>query len=157
VERPALRHADARGWLYAYQIARCRGTPSAKRVSRSSEMKPTIDHTVFGSITIDGKTFAHDVIIRLNGQVQKRKKKLSKVIYGTSHVMSLAEAKYVYEKGTKRFIVGTGQQGNVTLSEDAADYFERKKCHVQLLPTPKAIRVWNETEGAVISLFHVTC
>jgi hypothetical protein len=25
------------------------------------------------------------------------------------------------------------------------------------LPTPDAIRVWNETEGAVIGLFHVTC
>jgi hypothetical protein len=120
-------------------------------------MKPTIDQTAFGSITIDGKIFAHDVIIRLSGQVEKRKKKLSKVVYGTSHVMSLAEAKHVYEKGTKRLIIGTGQQGNVTLSEEAADYFKRKKCRVQLLPTPKAIRAWNETEGAVIGLFHVTC
>jgi hypothetical protein len=120
-------------------------------------MKPTIDQTAFGSITIDGKIFVHDVIIRLSGHVEKRKKKLSKVVYGTSHVMSLAEAKHVYEKGTKRLIIGTGQQGNVTLSEEAADYFKRKKCHVQLLPTPKAILAWNETEGAVISLFHVTC
>jgi len=120
-------------------------------------MEPTIDHTAFGSITIDEKTFTHDVIIRLSGQVEKRKKKLSKVVYGTSHVMALAEAKHVYEKGTKRLIIGTGQQGNVTLSEEAAHYFARKKCLVQLLPTPKAIRVWNETEGAVISLFHVTC
>ena len=120
-------------------------------------MKPTIDHTAFGSITIDGKTFAHDVIIRLSGQVEKRKKKLSKVVYGTSHVLSLAEAKHVYEQGTTRLIIGTGQQGNVTLSEEAADYFKRKKCHIQLLPSPKAIRVWNEAEGAVSSLFHVTC
>jgi len=28
---------------------------------------------------------------------------------------------------------------------------------VQLLPTPKAIRAWNEAEGAAIGLFHVTC
>ena len=120
-------------------------------------MKPMIDRTAFGSITIDGKTFAHDVIIRLSGQVKKRKKKLSKEIYGTSHMMSLAEAKHVYEKGTKRLVIGTGQQGNVALSEEAADYFKRKQCQVQLLPTPEAIRVWNEAEGAVISLFHVTC
>jgi hypothetical protein len=120
-------------------------------------MKPTIDHTAFGSITIDGKTFAHDVIIRRSGQVKKRKKKLSKVVYGTSHVLSLAEAKHVHETGTKRLIIGTGQQGNVTLSAEAAAYFQRKRCHVQLLPTLKAIRAWNEAEGAVSSLFHVTC
>jgi hypothetical protein len=120
-------------------------------------MKPSIDHTTFGSISIEGAVFEHDVVIRLNGQVEKRKKKLSKAIYGTSHVLSLDEAKYVYEKGTQRLIVGTGQQGNVRLSDEAADYFKRKHCQVDLLPTPEAIRVWNETEGAVISLFHVTC
>jgi hypothetical protein len=120
-------------------------------------MKPTIDHTAFGSITIEGKTFTHDVIIRLSGQVEKRKKKLSKVVYGTSHVMSLAEAKHIYEGGTKCIIIGTGQQGNVTLSEEAEDYFKRKKCQARLLTTPKAIRVWNEDEGAVIGVFHVTC
>jgi hypothetical protein len=120
-------------------------------------MKPTIDRTAFGSITIDGKTIEHDVVIRLSGQIEKRKKKLSKAVYGTSHVLSLAEAKHVYEPGTNRLIIGTGQQGNVQLSEEAEDYFKRKECKVKLLPTPKAIRVWNETEGAAIGLFHVTC
>lgn len=121
-------------------------------------MKPTIDETTFGSITIDGQPIAHDVIIRLNGQVKKRKKRLSKEVYGTSHVLSLAEAKHVYDKGTSRLIVGTGQEGNVRLSEEAAGYFKRKQCDVQLLPTPEAIHVWNEADdGAVIGLFHVTC
>jgi len=120
-------------------------------------MKPSIDQTTFGSISIEGAVFEHDVVIRLNGRVEKRKKKLSKAIYGTSHVLSLDEAKYVYEKGTQRLIIGTGQQGNVRLSDEAADYFKRKHCQVDLLPTPEAIRAWNETKGAVISLFHVTC
>ncbi len=74
-------------------------------------MKPTIDQTAFGSITIEGTTFEHDVLIHLNGEIEKRKKKLSKAIYGTSHVLSLDEAKFVYEKGTKRLIIGSGQPG----------------------------------------------
>jgi hypothetical protein len=119
-------------------------------------MKPRIDQTAFGWITIGQQHFAHDILIRLRGQVEKRKKKLSKAIYGTSHVVSLAEAKHTYEPGTKRLIIGTGQQGNVHLSAEAADYFKRKKRHVQLLPTPKAIPAWNEAERAVIGLFHVT-
>ncbi len=120
-------------------------------------MKPTIDQTSFGSITIEGTTYEHDVLIHLNGEIEKRKKKLSKAIYGTSHVLSLDEAKYVYEKGTKRLIIGSGQDGNVELSNEAADYFERRHCKVDLVPTPRAIGTWNKAEGDVIGLFHVTC
>ena len=47
-------------------------------------MEPKIDGTQFGSVTIDGEAFTHDVIIRLGGRVEKRKKKLSKAVYGTS-------------------------------------------------------------------------
>ena len=47
-----------------------------------------IERTTFGTITIDGKTYEHDVIIRLSGEVERRKKKLSKKSYGTSHVLS---------------------------------------------------------------------
>ena len=120
-------------------------------------MEPRIDQTEFGSITVAGEYFEHDVIIRLDGAVKKRKKKLSKAIYGTSHIVSLAEAEYVYEDGAKRLIVGTGQAGNVRLSPEAADYFKRMKCQVEMLPTLQAVRVWNENDGKLIGLFHVTC
>src|SRR5512143_1132555 len=99
-------------------------------------MNPHIDGTTFGSITIADEEYDHDVIIRLNGEVQKRKKKLSKALYGTSHIVSLAEAQYVYEHGVQQLIVGTGQGGNVTLSDEAANYFKQMQCEVQLLLTP---------------------
>ncbi len=120
-------------------------------------MKPRIDGTKFGSITIEGEKIEHDVVIRLNGDVEKRKKKLSKALYGTSHVISLDEAKHVYQDGAERLIIGAGQSGLVTLSPEAEAYFKRKACRVELLPTPKAIEDWNKAEGAVIGLFHVTC
>ena len=120
-------------------------------------MKPRIDGTEFGSITIDGKVFPHDVIVRLSGRAKKRKKKLSKALYGTSHVISLDEAEHVCEDGAERLIIGTGQTGMVRLSDEAADYFKRQQCRVELLPTPEAIQAWNRAEGAVIGLFHVTC
>jgi hypothetical protein len=120
-------------------------------------MKPKVDGTAFGSITIAHEEYDHDVIIRLSGEVEKRKKKLSKALYGTSHIVSLAEAQYVYEAGAQRLIVGTGQGGNVTLSDEAKNYLQQVGCEAQMLPTPKAIRAWNEARGAVIGLFHVTC
>jgi hypothetical protein len=120
-------------------------------------MEPRIDRTQFGSVTIDGEVFDHDVIIRLGGQVEKRKKKLSKAVYGTSHTISLAEAKHLYQDGAVRLLIGAGQNGRVGLSEEAATYFARQRCQVELLPTPEVIPVWNQAEGAVIGLVHVTC
>ena len=120
-------------------------------------MQPHIDQTRFGSITIDGETFEHDILIRLNGKVKKRQKKLSKAVYGTSHTVSRVEAKHVHEKGAEKLIIGTGQQGLSALSEEAADYLAKKECQVSLLPTGEAIQSWNRTQGARIGLFHVTC
>jgi len=120
-------------------------------------MKPKIDSTEFGQVTIEGNRYEHDVIIRLDGQVKKRKKKLSKKIYGTSHIISLEEAEYIYQEGMERLIIGTGQTGLVKLSDQAAGYFKANKCPVDLRPTPEAIAVWNEARGAVVALLHVTC
>src|SRR5438094_944433 len=105
----------------------------------------SIDRTEFGSITIDGKNYEHDVIIHLSGQVEKRRKKLSKEEYGTSHIISKDEAKYVFEDGCELLIVGAGQQGNVHLSPEAISYFKKKRCHVTVLPTPEAIESFNRS------------
>jgi hypothetical protein len=118
---------------------------------------PHIDSTEFGSLTIAGEVIEHDVLICLDGEVKKRKKKLSKEVYGTSHILSAAEAEYIYESGAHRLIFGTGQSGMAKLSEEAADFFRRKGCQVDLYPTPQAVQVWNMAKGSVIGLFHVTC
>ena len=120
-------------------------------------MKLRIDGTEFGSITIAGKVHEHDVVIRLDGGVKKRKKKLSKAKYGTSHTVSLEEAEHIFDAGASRLIVGTGQNGLVELSGEAAVYFRRKGCAVELFPTPRAVEAWNSARGAVIGMFHVTC
>jgi hypothetical protein len=120
-------------------------------------MKPKIEGTKFGSITVAGEKLESDVVIRLSGKIKKRKKKLSKAVYGTSHVISLEEAQHVYDKGAVRLIVGTGQYGMVELSQEAAAFFEEQGCQVDLIPTKKAVEAWNEAKGQVIGLFHVTC
>lgn len=124
---------------------------------RADEMKPTINDTGFGYITIKGSRIEHDIVIRLSGEIKKRKKKLSKAVYGTSHIISLEEAKYIYQDGAERLIIGSGQNGMMRLSEEAIDYFKKKKCKVDLQPTPKAIECWNKAKGTVIGLFHITC
>ena len=116
-----------------------------------------IKGTSFGSITIDGKIYDHDVLIRLDGAIAKRKKKLSKKLYGTSHVVSEDEAKFVFEKGSELLVLGSGQEGNVRLSSEAETYLTKKGCKVVIQPTPEALRVFNNARGKKIGLFHVTC
>jgi hypothetical protein len=116
-----------------------------------------IDRTEFGSITIDGKIYDHDVIIDLSGGVTKRKKRLSKEKYGTSHIISKAEAKAIFEKGCELLIIGAGQEGNVRLSEEAEDYFKKHGCTVVLRRTPEAIDAFNRSREHKIALMHVTC
>lgn len=120
-------------------------------------MKPRIDGTEFGCITIDGSHIDHDVLIRLSGEVKKRKKKLSKELFGTSHTISLEEAEYIFEKGAERLIIGSGHNAMVTLSKEASEYFKKHRVEVDLFPTPEAIQRWNKAKGSVIGLFHVTC
>ncbi len=120
-------------------------------------MRPKIDDTWFGSITIEGARFEYDVIVRLSGKVCKRKKALSKEVYGTSHTISLAEMLDLYRKRAERLIIGTGQEDKVRLSPEAADFLNDHQVQATLLPTPKAIKEWNRAEGSVLGLFHVTC
>ena len=120
-------------------------------------MKPRIDATQFGSITVAGQRWDHDVLIRLDGTVEKRKKKLSKEVYGTSHLISLAEIQHVFQGGAQVLVIGAGQSGLVSLDEQSLKFLEQQGCEVLLLPTPEAIEAWNEVRGKVIGLFHVTC
>jgi len=120
-------------------------------------MKPKTEATSFGSITIDGQKFEHDVLIRLDGTIRKRKKKLSKKFYGTSHKISEAEAEFIYEDGARTLIIGSGQYDRVRLSAEAQAYFDDRGLAVIALATPQAIKRWNDAQENAIGLFHVTC
>lgn len=120
-------------------------------------MKPILTGTGFGWIDVDGLRISYDILIRLDGEVAKREKKLSKEVYGTSHTISLAEAEDMFEAGAQGLLIGAGQFGRVRLSPEAAAYFQEKDCPVTILTTPQAIKAWNEAPSGTIGLFHITC
>lgn len=67
-------------------------------------MRPRIEATSFGFLTIEEREIGNDVIVRLDGSVQKRKKKMSKKVFGTSHTISPDDARYVFEEGVEMLI-----------------------------------------------------
>jgi len=120
-------------------------------------MKPQISGTGFGWIEINGERFEHDVLIRPTGDIKKRKKKLSKQVFGTSHKLSINEARYILKIKSEALIIGTGQTGLLELSKEAADYFKKRNCCVTLAPTPHATQLFNSSGPETTGLFHVTC
>ena len=120
-------------------------------------MKPRLSGTGFGWIDVDEERISHDILIRLDGEVTKRKKKLSKEIYGTSHTISQAEAEYIYEKNAAGLLIGAGHYGRVRLSPEAAAYFQDQNCPVEVRTTPEAVKFWNESKKSLLGLFHITC
>src|SRR5512139_2916509 len=111
-----------------------------------------IDRSEFGSVTIDGRTYDHDITIDLSGHVRKRRKQLSTELYGTSHVVSEDEARDMLDEGSDLLIIGSGQHGNVQLSPEAAAYLASEKCKVLLQPTQEAIESYNRAQGHKIAL-----
>ena len=77
--------------------------------------------TCFGAITNHRETCERNAVVRLSGDGVKRKK-MPKGVYDTSHTISEDEIRYVYEKGCKYLVVGTGQSGLADLSTNAAAY-----------------------------------
>jgi hypothetical protein len=120
-------------------------------------MATTIDATAFGSITINGERYDYDVLIRCSGEIKKRKKKLSKRVYGSSHVLSRDEAEHVYEDSLATLIIGTGQHGALKLSGEADVFFREKGVKVILQKTPQAVATFNQRESQTAGLFHITC
>ncbi len=120
-------------------------------------VKSKIDGTKFGSITINSIKYDNDIIIRPDNTIEKRKKKLSKEEYGTSHIVSKKEAKYIYGDGAKYVIIGSGQYGALKLSDEASDFFKSVGCIVICKATPEAVKEWNETGIPKAGMFHITC
>jgi len=106
---------------------------------------------------VDGERYDHDIFISLAGKVKKRKKKLSKSVYGTSHKISLNEIRYVYEEKSEGIVIGTGQDGLAELSDEAAEFLAKNSCTAILKSTPDAIKNWNNAAPGWIGLFHITC
>lgn len=118
---------------------------------------PQINHTRFGEITIDQKTYEHDVYIFPNGEVKKRKKSLAKEIYGSSHKIGPNELKYLCNKKTEYLFLGIGQNGVAELTAEGKRYLDKHNIDYTVLPTPEIIEEYNQCEMQKAALIHVTC
>ncbi len=115
--------------------------------------------TDFGWIEIDGKRYEHDVVVYPDGKVEKRRKEISKMKHGTSHMLDMEEIVWYLGHGEKAVVIGSGQYGLLDLTEEARKLLEDRKVEIYVLPTPEAIKKYEELRGKkpTLGIFHVTC
>ncbi|MDH4608861.1 MTH938/NDUFAF3 family protein [Pseudomonas sp. BN102] len=108
----------------------------------------------FGSISIDGVTYPHDVVID-HGEVRKRRKKPSKRFrdaYG--HTPLSIEEEIPWD--CRRLVIGTGAGALPVMSEVRREA-ERRGIELIVRPTAEAIEMLQEGQKHTNAILHLTC
>jgi hypothetical protein len=112
-----------------------------------------IDSYSFGNISINGKTYRHDVII-FPERVQ------SGWWRAEGHLLAVEDLKEVFEYLPEVLIVGTGASGNMEVPKSTRKYISEREIDLIVCPTENARERFNQliSEGRkVVGAFHLTC
>ena len=111
---------------------------------------PKIDSSTFGSITIDGVNYNHDVYIFPSGKVEERE-------YG--HTFSKDQVEHVLKENLETVVIGKGTSGMASLSDDAKALLEEKRIEIIEADTPEIRDKFNllSQTKRVAAIVHVTC
>jgi hypothetical protein len=118
-------------------------------------MAMRIENFSFGSIEIDGRTYAHDVVID-QGRVRKRRKGASKrhrETYG--HTPLSAEEEIPWR--CSRLVIGTGALGALPVMDAVKAAARHRKVELVLVPTERAIDLLAADATDTNAILHVTC
>lgn len=112
-----------------------------------------IDSTEFGSITVDGKKYEHDIKILIDGRILRR--------WGPkgSHEICLEEFKEILEEKPQPevIVIGNGQSGVAKVEEKAIEEIKNRNIKLIIDKTPNAIKIFNKIKEKKAGIFHVTC
>jgi hypothetical protein len=114
-----------------------------------------IEKFSFGSISINGVTYDHDVVIE-HGDVRKRKKKASKELRNEFGHAPLSLAENI-PWGCRRLVVGTGVSGAMPVIDEVRSEAGRRGVELVVVPTEQAIELLNEQPEDTNAVLHVTC
>jgi len=119
-----------------------------------------INEYKFGSITIDGKTYNHDVEVRWTGEVLKWWRK-------EGHVFDVEDVERTVKQNPETIILGTGAYGLCEVTEECQNFLKEKGISLIIDKTEEAVKTFNiileeskpegERQNKVIGLFHLTC
>lgn len=113
------------------------------------------DSYSFGSITIDGVEYDHDVVID-HGSISKRHKKPSKRFrdeYGHTPLSVREDIPW----DCRRLVVGTGASGSLPIMDEVFAEAERRGVELVAFPTEEAVELLGGDPPETNVILHVTC
>jgi len=114
-----------------------------------------IDSFSFGSIQVDGQTYAHDVVID-RGRIRKRQKGASKR-YREEYGHTPLSVKEEIPWRCRRLVIGTGAAGALPVMEAVATEAHRRRVELVAVPTRQAIDLLADDPRDTNAILHVTC
>jgi hypothetical protein len=110
----------------------------------------------FGSIEVDGRQHAYDIVID-RGEVRRRKKKPSKPYRNQfGHTPLSADEELPW--GESRLIIGTGAHGSLPIMSEVIEEAGRRGVDLVAVPTEDACRLIARLDRRdVHAILHVTC
>jgi hypothetical protein len=116
---------------------------------------PLISKVGPGLITIGGRTYEEDIVIRADCKVKKRRKILEKV-GGEEGQIALPELERVCKGTPATLIVGTGLKKMMELGLGPQAWLAKRDIRLEVHPTPMAIEVYNRTKGRKAAWLRVS-
>jgi hypothetical protein len=109
----------------------------------------------FGSITIDGILYEHDVIVE-RGKVRKRKKKPSKKFRARfGHTPVSVEEAIPWK--CQHLVIGTGRYGSLPVMDEVKREARHRGVSLSIMPTEEAIQTLAVKPKNTNAILHVTC
>jgi hypothetical protein len=112
-----------------------------------------IENYHFGSITINGKTYNHDVEVRPSGEVLSWWRK-------ESHIIDKEDVERAIKEKPEIIVIGTGESGVAQVLEEAKKEIESQGIELIINLTQPATQTFNKflnEKRRVVGLFHLTC
>jgi hypothetical protein len=109
-----------------------------------------INSSSYGSITINNKTYHHDIYVLPSGKVVERE-------YG--HTFTKDQVEYVLKENPEVVFIGKGTSGLANLNSDARALLEKRGIEIVEAYTPAIRDKFNELAKAkkVAAIIHITC
>ena len=115
-----------------------------------------VEYPGFGTVTINGERFDHDVVVEA-GRVRKRKKGPSKAVRGEyGHTPLTAREDIPW--GPDSLVVGTGASGRLPIVPDLVEVCAQRGVRLVAVPTAEACELLASVpDESVFAILHVTC
>ena len=110
-----------------------------------------------GKMTVAGTSYDHDIYIRADGKVKDRAHRPCDKAGSACHKVGLKELEKVCKGGPEVLFVGTGRADRVAVVKEGLGFLQSEAIALEVLPTPRAIRAYNQSRQRRAILLHVTC